>query len=331
MTTSAAPILQVSNLTVSVTLGDGRRANAVRDVSFSIDAGGALGLVGESGSGKSITGLAIMGLLPPGAQVEEGEILFNGDDVLKRDSRAMRRLRGKDLAMVLQDPMTALDPSFTIRSQLAETFRYHRRLHGDMLESALVASLEQVHLSSAAERLNQYPHQLSGGMRQRVVSAIALAGGPRLLIADEPTTALDATTQLRFLRLLDELQEKSGFALLLITHDLHVVRNLCEEVAVMYASQIVEHGRVDEVFAAPQHPYTEALLRSVPPLTGRIELESIEGQAPDITEVILGCRFAPRCRYSRPICFKSAPAQKRREGLVAARCFGTEAEGWLET
>jgi oligopeptide/dipeptide ABC transporter ATP-binding protein len=300
-------------------------------VSFSIDAGGALGLVGESGSGKSITGLAIMGLLPTGARVEEGEILFDGEDILKRDPGAMRRLRGTDLAMVLQDPMTALDPSFTIRSQLSETFRYHRGLRGDMLESALVTSLEQVHLSSAAERLNQYPHQLSGGMRQRVVSAIALAGGPRLLIADEPTTALDTTTQLRFLRLLHDLQEKSGFALLLITHDLHVVRNLCEDVAVMYASQIVEHGRVEEVFAAQQHPYTEALLRSVPPLTGEIELESIEGQAPDITEVILGCRFAPRCRYSRAVCFESAPAQKRRVGRATARCFGTEAEGWLET
>jgi oligopeptide/dipeptide ABC transporter ATP-binding protein len=331
VTAAAAPILEVRNLTVSVPLGDGRRADVVSDVSFTIEEGGTLGLVGESGSGKTMTSLAVVGLLPPAARVESGEILFAGENLLEKSPRAMQRVRGKQMAMVLQDPMTALDPSFTVRSQLSEPLREHRSLRGRQLEAALVSSLEQVHLPTAGERLKQYPHQLSGGMRQRVVSAIALAGRPRLLIADEPTTALDATTQARFLGLLKELQESTGFAFLLITHDLHIVRHLCREVVVMYSSQIVEHGRVDEVFSAPQHPYTEALLQSVPMLGGEIRLEAVEGQAPDIAEHIVGCRFAPRCRYSRPVCFTAVPAATRRGPSTVARCFGTAADGWLET
>jgi oligopeptide/dipeptide ABC transporter ATP-binding protein len=327
---TAAPILEVRNLTVSVPLRNGRRADVVRDVSFVVNAGGTLGLVGESGSGKTMTSLAIMGLLPPAAKVEAGEILFCGEDILKKSAGAMRRIRGKQMAMVLQDPMTALDPSFTVRSQLSESLSEHRGLAGRELDTALVTSLEQVHLSAAGERLKQYPHQLSGGMRQRVVSAVALAGGPRLLIADEPTTALDATTQRHFLRLLRDLQRDTGFAFLLITHDLHIVRHLCEEVVVMYSSQVVEHGRVSEVFSAPQHPYTEALLLSVPPLTGEITLESIEGQAPDIAEHVVGCRFAPRCKFSRSPCFTAQPAATRRGPHAVARCFGTEPDGWLE-
>jgi oligopeptide/dipeptide ABC transporter ATP-binding protein len=325
-----SPILDVRHLTVSVPLRNGGRADVVRDVSFTINAGGTLGLVGESGSGKTMTSLAIMGLLPPAAKVEGGEILFAGEDILKKNAAAMRRIRGKQMAMVLQDPMTALDPSFTIRSQLSESLREHRSLKGEELDNALVTSLEQVHLSAAGERLRQYPHQLSGGMRQRVVSAVALAGGPRLLVADEPTTALDATTQRHFLRLLRDLQRETGFAFLLITHDLHIVRHLCEEVVVMYSSEVVEEGRVEDVFASPQHPYTEALLHSAPPLGGRITLDAIEGQAPDIAERIAGCRFAPRCKYSRPVCFASPPAATKRTASSVARCFGTEPDGWLE-
>jgi oligopeptide/dipeptide ABC transporter ATP-binding protein len=327
---AAAPILDVRNLTVSVPLRNGGRANVVSDVSFTINAGGTLGLVGESGSGKTMTSLAIMGLLPPAARVESGEILFSGEDILKKSAAAMRRIRGKQTSMVLQDPMTALDPSFTIRSQLSESLREHRSLTGNDLDKALVTSLEQVHLSAAGERLRQYPHQLSGGMRQRVVSAVALAGGPRLLIADEPTTALDATTQRHFLRLLRDLQQDTGFAFLLITHDLHIVRHLCEEMVVMYASQIVERGRVDDVFTSPQHPYTEALLLSVPSLAGTVTLEAIEGQAPDIAEHIVGCRFAPRCKYRRPVCLVAPPTATKRTANSIARCFGTEPDGWLE-
>lgn len=327
--TDDVPILEVRNLTVSVALPDGRRGTVVDDVSFSIFGGGTLGLVGESGSGKTMTSLAIMGLLPPGTRVDAGQILLEGDDLLRKSSHEMQRIRGSRIAMVLQDPLTALDPSFTIRSQLSEPLRQHRKLSGRDLEQALVEALERVQLPATRERLNQYPHQLSGGMRQRVTSAIALAGGPRLLIADEPTTALDATTQARYLALLGELQRSTGFALLLVAHDLMVVRHVCERVAVMYASQIVEEGAVAERFAAPQHPYTRALLDAIPELGETMRLESIEGQAPDISEEIVGCRFAPRCRFARDECRAITPSLTPRGDESQARCWGTEPDGWI--
>jgi peptide/nickel transport system ATP-binding protein len=321
--------LEVRNLTVSVRLRGGRRARVVDDVSFDLPAGGTLGIVGESGSGKTMTSLAIMGLLPRAARVDAGQILLDGDDLLHKSEREMQRLRGSQVAMVLQDPMTALDPSFTIRSQLSDPLRQHRRLHGRELETALVGSLEQVHLSAARERLSQYPHQLSGGMRQRVLSAIALAGEPRLLIADEPTTALDVTTQARYLRLLEELQATTGFALLLIAHDLLVVRQVCERVVVMYAGQAVEQGPVETVFSAPQHPYTRALIGAIPVLGDTVRLESIDGQAPDLDELVPGCRFAARCRFAREVCIREAPAMTPRGPAGVARCFGTEPDGWI--
>jgi peptide/nickel transport system ATP-binding protein len=331
MTDHATATLEVRDLTVTVRLRDGRRAVVVDDVSFDVPAGGTLGIVGESGSGKTMTSLAIMGLLPRAARVESGQILLDGDDLLRKSEREMQRIRGSQVAMVLQDPMTALDPSFTIRSQLSDPLRQHRHLHGRQLETALVGSLEQVHLSAARERLRQYPHQLSGGMRQRVLSAIALAGQPRLLIADEPTTALDVTTQARYLRLLEELQASTGFALLLIAHDLQVVREVCERVVVMYASQAVEQGPVESVFSAPQHPYTRALIGAIPVLGETVRLESIEGQAPDPAEVMPGCRFAPRCRFARERCTAEAPALTPRGPDRAARCFGTEPDGWIDS
>jgi oligopeptide/dipeptide ABC transporter ATP-binding protein len=327
---SDMPVLQVDGLTISVQLPDKRRAIVVDDVSFMIESGGTMGLVGESGSGKTMTSLAIMGLLPPAARVESGRILLEGEDLLRKSRGEMQRLRGNRMGMVLQDPMTALDPSFTIRSQLSDPLRRHRGLSGDALGGALVRSLEQVHLSAAKERLNQYPHQLSGGMRQRVTSAIALAGEPRLLIADEPTTALDVTTQARYLLLLRELQEATGFALLLVAHDLLVVRHVCERVLVMYSGQVVEEGPVADVFSAPQHPYTRALLRAIPVLGETVMLESIEGQAPDISDTLVGCRFAPRCRFSRDTCRELEPPLTPRGSARAARCFGTEADGWIE-
>jgi peptide/nickel transport system ATP-binding protein len=326
----SASILDVRGLTVSILLPDGARANVVDDVSFAIPNGGTLGLVGESGSGKTMTSLAIMGLLPRAARVEAGEILFDGEDLLRKTPGELQRLRGRRIAMVLQDPMTALDPSFTIRSQLSDPLQQHRKLKGRELDEQLVAALEQVQLSAAKERLNQYPHQLSGGMRQRVTSAISLAGGPRLLIADEPTTALDATTQARYLQLLRQLQAKSGFALLLVAHDLMVVRHVCERVHVMYSSQVVEEGRVDDVFASPQHPYTQALLGAVPLLGETIRLESIEGQAPDPSDVTVGCRFAPRCKFARDVCRTDPPALTPRGDDRRARCFGTEPGGWID-
>jgi len=324
-----APILDVRNLTVSVALADGRRAPVVDDVSFAIPPGEALGLVGESGSGKTMTSLAIMGLLPPAVRVDSGAILLEGEDMLRKTPAELRRLRGKRMAMVMQDPLTALDPCFTIRSQLAEPLRQHRGLGGAALERAVVDALERVHLPATSERLRQYPHQLSGGMRQRVTSAIALAGEPVLLIADEPTSALDATTQVRYLELLGELQESTGFALLLIAHDLFVVRHTCARVIVMYASQVVEEGAVEEVFSSPQHPYTRALLAAIPDVGETVKLEAIEGQPPDVSEEIAGCRFAQRCKFVGDVCRKEPPKLSARPGGRKARCFGTEPGGWI--
>ena len=323
------PILEVADLTVSVALPDGSRATVVNDLSLQIAERDSLGLVGESGSGKTMASLAIMGLLPPSARLESGRILLEGEDLTTKSTREMQRIRGKRMAMVLQDAMTALDPSYNVRSQLAAPLRQHRGLRGRALDTALVSALEQVHLSAAKERLKQYPHQLSGGMRQRVTSAIALAGQPRLLIADEPTSALDATTQVRYLQLLQELQEQSGFALLFVTHDLLVVRHLCSRVIVMYASQMVEDGAVEDVYTSPEHPYTRALLGAIPEVGQITPLESIEGQPPDIGEQITGCRFAPRCRHVRDLCRSRTPELSTRGADRRARCWGTEPNGWI--
>jgi oligopeptide/dipeptide ABC transporter ATP-binding protein len=326
---TGVPILDVRGLSVVVKLPDGRRPKIVDDISFRIPPGGALGLVGESGSGKTMTSLAIIGLLAPATEVEAGEVLLEGEDLLKKSKRALQKLRGKRMSMVLQDALTALDPSFTIRTQLAAPLRQHKGLHGEALEKALVDALERVHLPASAERLNQYPHQLSGGMRQRVTSAIALAGEPVLLIADEPTSALDVTTQRHYLELLKELQASTGFALLLIAHDLFVVRDSCERVMVMYSGQMVEDGPVDDVFSDPQHPYTRALLGAIPEIGDTIAIEAIEGQPPDITAEIPGCRFAARCKFARELCRAGPPQLTPRGEDRRARCFGTEAGGWI--
>lgn len=323
------PALEVKDLTVSVQLGGGRRATVVSGVNFSIPVGSTLGLVGESGSGKSMTSLAIMGLLPNAAQVDRGEVRLDGRNLLALSESEWAAIRGSQIGMILQDPMTALDPCFTIGSQLAEPLRQHRRLRGRELGAAMVGALEQVHLPAAGERLEQYPHQLSGGMRQRVTSAIALAGRPRVLIADEPTTALDVTTQARYLQLLRELQQNDGFALLLIAHDLLLVRHVCASVVVMYAGEVVEAGPSEAVFNKAQHPYTRALINAIPVLGDTVELESIEGQAPEIGEEVAGCRFAARCPLAADICRKSAPALSPRGGDGRmARCWATEPGGW---
>jgi oligopeptide/dipeptide ABC transporter ATP-binding protein len=323
------PILEVRDLSVSLRLTDGRRVLVVDRVSFSLEAGGTLGIVGESGSGKSMTNLAIMGLLPRQARIEGGQVLLEGEDLVKMEERQLRKIRGSKIGMTLQDPMTALDPSFTIRSQVAAPLHRHRGLRGAELDGAVVDALEQVHLSSVGARLRQYPHQLSGGMRQRVVSAIALSGRPRVLIADEPTSALDVTTQARYLRLLRELRESTGVALLLVAHDLMVIRHVCARVAVMYAGQVVEHGFVADIFERPQHPYTRALLAAVPAPGQRRQLESIEGQAPDLTDTVDGCRFASRCRFARDVCRQAPPKLTTRSSGQLARCFGTEPDGWV--
>jgi oligopeptide/dipeptide ABC transporter ATP-binding protein len=328
---SPVTLLEVTGLTTELSQPN-RTVRAVDDISFSLEPGETVGLVGESGSGKTMTGLAIMGMLPPAARIEDGSIMLGGQDLLTLNARELRAVRGKRMAMVMQDPMTALDPSFTIKSQVKAPLRRHQGLGGASLEESIIAAFRRVPLPVTPGRLEQFPHQLSGGMRQRVVSAIALTGEPEMLIADEPTSALDVTTQARYLSLLRDLQERSGFGLLLIAHDLMLVRHVCAEVIVMYGGRVVESGPSSALFETPTHPYTRALLKSVPGIGHEAEFEPIEGQAPDLGDDGPACAFAPRCRYAREICADRVPQLRPRpaEGHEA-RCWGTEPDGWIET
>jgi peptide/nickel transport system ATP-binding protein len=328
--TQRQPALEVRDLTVTIRRRNGSRARVLDRVTFTIARGEAVGLVGESGSGKTMTSLAIMGLLPRMATVDEGLVLLNGDNLLDMSAPEMRRMRGKGLAMVPQDPFGALDPSFTIGDQVGEAFRTHGRVRGNELRAASIASLERVQMPSARERLGSYPHQLSGGMRQRAVSAIALAGEPGLLIADEPTTALDMTTQAQYLGLLHQLRTSAGFALLLISHDLSVTRHMCSRVVVMYAGQVVEDGSIADIFGAPKHPYTRALIKAWPTFDRKERLESIEGEMPTPSDSLPGCRFAGRCRHARDMCRSERPEllQRQDDGRWV-RCWGAEPGGWI--
>jgi oligopeptide/dipeptide ABC transporter ATP-binding protein len=285
--------------------------SAVDGVSFALRRGEVLGLVGESGCGKSVTALSIMRLLPKGvARTVRGEVLLGGDDLLRRTPREMREVRGRRISMVLQDPQTSLNPVFSIGEQLREAIaRNMRAPKRDVLREA-VAALRRVDIAAPEQRIAQFPHQLSGGMKQRVVGAIAITGQPDVLIADEPTTALDVTIQLQYLKLLKRLQQETGMAILFITHDFGVVARMCDRVAVMYAGRIVECGPVRDVFERPSHPYTQALIASVPQLSGTIgRLATIEGQPPSLLDPPTGCRFAPRCAYADQRCHAVYPPQ----------------------
>ena len=282
---------------------------AVDGVSFTLRRGEVLGLVGESGCGKSVTALSVMRLLPKGgARTIHGEVLLNGEDILARSPREMREIRGRKISMVLQDPQTSLNPVFTIGDQLREAiFRRNKAGMRDVRREA-VEALRHVEISAPEQRLGQFPHQMSGGMKQRVVGAIAISGHPEVLIADEPTTALDVTIQLQYLKLLKRLQQETGMAILFITHDFGVVARMCDRVAVMYAGRIVECGPVDQVFDNPSHPYTQALIASVPKMTGSTaRLYTIEGQPPSLMDLPAGCRFAPRCAYAEERCASAYP------------------------
>jgi len=312
-----ATVLEVRDLGVGFETGAGL-VRATESVSFTIGPGETLAVVGESGSGKSVTSLAVMGLLPtPPARVLAGEILLRQRDgtvsqLLGLTPDARRRLRGREMAMIFQEPMTSLNPVFTVGAQIAEAVTQHIGATRNHAWRQAVAAMEQVGIPDPVERARRYPHELSGGMRQRVMIAMALACGPHLLIADEPTTALDVTIQAQILDLLRKIQAETGLSILFITHDLGVVAEMASRVVVMYAGQVVEQGPVAEVLARPLHPYTEGLLHSMPELgtswSGRQALIPIPGAPPDPAHPPAGCRFAPRCAVARPECDAAAPA-----------------------
>ena len=300
-------LLKVENLTTYLASRAGI-VTAVDDVSFSLKRNRTLALVGESGSGKSMTCLSIENLLPQNGKVARGRVLFKGEDLLKKSSKEMEKIRGREIGMILQDPMTSLNPLFTIGHQVGEVFRYHKNLRGEALKKAVIEVLEKAQIPAVAERLNSYPHEFSGGMRQRVAIAINVACGPDLLIADEPTTALDVTVQLQILRVLRELQQSSGMSMILVTHDLNLVERFADEVAIMYAGKIVEQGSVKEVFTRPMHVYTRSLLAAIPRLDEKVDrLRTVPGQPPSLINPPPGCRFAVRCTLADDKCRTEYP------------------------
>lgn len=288
---------------------DGKVAKAVDGVDFEVYNGETLALVGESGSGKSITSLSVMGLIPqPPGKIEAGSIELNGKDLLKLSEREMMRVRGNDIAMIFQEPMTSLNPVFTVGEQIAETLMRHKKMSRKEALKKAVDLLKLVGFARAAEIVSEYPHQLSGGMRQRVMIAIAMSCDPKLLIADEPTTALDVTIQAQILDLMVEMKEKFNSSILLITHDLGVVAEVADRVMVMYGGQIVEQASVQELFNNPKHPYTNGLLGSIPSIDKTVDrLDSIPGTVPPAHRFPEGCRFAPRCKDAMEKCHKVNP------------------------
>jgi peptide/nickel transport system ATP-binding protein len=305
---AADPLLEVENLKVIFHGDRGRITHAVDSLDLTVRRGQTLGLVGESGCGKSVTALAIMGLLPRGSADVSGRIRFDRIDMLTLSDREMRDMRGDRLAMIFQEPMTSLNPMYSIGEQIAETLIRHRSLSRRKARERTIELLRLVKIPSPEERVDDYPHRLSGGMRQRAMIALALACDPTLLIADEPTTALDVTIQAQILDLMRDLKAAAGAAIILITHDLGVVAEVCDEVAVMYAGEIVERAPVDVLFAGPQHPYTIGLLGSMPRLdSSAAELAAIDGMVPNMAALPPGCRFAPRCPFVREICTQAPP------------------------
>jgi oligopeptide/dipeptide ABC transporter ATP-binding protein len=296
---------------------------AVDGVSFALGEGETLGLVGESGSGKSMTCLSIVRLIPrPAARIVGGEVRLDGEDLLAKSEREMQRIRGRRVAMILQDPMSSLNPVFSIGMQMREPLEMYHGLRGAAVMARAAELLAAVRIPSGAARLSAFPHQLSGGMRQRVVGAMAIAGPPRLLIADEPTTSLDLTIQAQYLRLLKELQQRHRFAMIFVTHNLGIVARTCDRVAVMYAGRIIETGPVRRIFTAPAHPYTRALLDSIPRFGARRErLTAVAGQPPDLATLPAGCAFAPRCPMAIDRCRVEAPPESSVAAGHTTRCW----------
>jgi len=305
------PILQVDNLRTVLDLASGT-VPVVDGVSFSVGVGETLGIVGESGSGKSMTALSIMRVLPkPIGRIDSGSILLRGEELLTKSEKEMTAVRGSKLGMILQDPHTSLNPVINVGKQVIEALKINKPdTPRRSLPGMAIDALKKVNVADPEHRINAFPHQMSGGMKQRVVGAIAIAGAPELIIADEPTTALDVTIQLQYLDLLKTIQTQTGMAIVFITHDLGIVANLCHKLVVMYAGKIVERGMVKDVFEKPSHPYTEALLKSVPSVDRSVErLFAIEGQPPELKANRTGCSFAPRCGYATSICHSKTPIE----------------------
>lgn len=321
------PVLDVKKLRTSFLTDDGP-LTVVNEVDFHVNAGEVLGIVGESGCGKSVTSLSVMGLVPTLTSTVEGEIVYRGEDLAKATEKRMRRIRGNDIAMIFQEPMTSLNPLFTIGSQLIEALMIHnKKMSKKAMKAHAIKMLKKVGLPRAEELMSDYPHQLSGGMRQRVMIAMAMICDPQLLIADEPTTALDVTIQAQILELMKKLNEETDTAILMITHDLGVVAEICQRVIVMYAGKIVEEGDVKTIFKEPKHPYTVGLIRSVPDMRVKKDrLFSIPGNVPKPGSLPLGCQFAPRCEFVHEKCLKESPELTVRSNGQKVRCWLYEEE-----
>lgn len=333
MGATAKTAIEVRDLETQIDTKLGR-IKAVDGVSFSVNEGETLGIVGESGSGKSIAALSLLRLVPrPAAKVVGGEVILGGEELLQKSEEEMRKIRGRHISMILQDPQTSLNPVFSVGAQVMEAIGMHSNDSRKSLMERVIEALRHVRVADPARRVHDFPHQMSGGMKQRVVGAIALGSSPRVLIADEPTTALDVTIQAQYLRLLKDIQKETGLAIIFITHDFGVVARMCDKVAVMYAGRVVEYGPVRDIFTDPAHPYTRALLKSVPAIEEDVDrLYSIRGQPPAFWDMPKGCRFEPRCDVAMPRCKEGYPPNFTRRDTDTvkhcANCWALENTEW---
>jgi oligopeptide/dipeptide ABC transporter ATP-binding protein len=325
------PVLEVRDLSTHFFTDDGE-VKAVRGVSFEVMPGETVGIVGESGCGKSVTAMSLLGLVQRPGKVVHGEIMFKGQDLLKLNKEELRNIRGRDIAMIFQDPLSSLNPVLRIGFQIDEAMRSHDKIPKDDISQRGIDLLKQVRVPDAVHRIKDFPHQFSGGMRQRAMIAMGLSNKPDLLIADEPTTALDVTVQAQILELLRDLNEQTGAAIILITHNLGIVAGLCRRVLVMYAGEIVEEGPVEQIFESPQHPYTWSLLRSVPRIDSNRQdrLLSIEGLPPDLIDLPVGCKFNPRCPFRIERCFNEPPVIENVADAQRAACWVTMTRAYDE-
>lgn len=312
-------ILEVKNLNLGFQSEDTFR-QALFDVSFSLEKGKMLSVVGESGCGKSMSAMSILNLIPKTARITSGKVLFNGENLLEKSQKEMQHFRGSKIALIPQDPMTSLNPLYTVGDQLLEILKFHQNIQGEEAEKKAIEAFEAVQIPSAKSRLKNYPHEFSGGMKQRAIIAMALACNAEVLIADEPTTALDVTIQSQIMNLLNDIKTNNGTSILLITHDLALVSENTDDIAVMYAGRIVEQAPSKEFFSSPNHPYSKALLKSLPSNRGE-KLETIQGQPPTLSQVIDGCKFNPRCEFCMDICTQQLPELKNISKTHKSACF----------